>query len=184
MQTLTIDLSTKYIAESWVDPRVQCRSSSISGKGLFASEPIKQGEAIIIWGGRIYLEADIKAGLAREHSIATIGERVYLGSPPDTREGLDEFMNHSCSPNVWLQDEVTLVTMRDIVKHEELTLDYALFETDPRWAMECYCGSPICRYLVSGRDWEQKYLQVKYRGHFSPYINERIEIGIQYIWKG
>jgi hypothetical protein len=45
---------------------------------------------IIIWGGRIYFAADIKAGLARERSIATIGEGIYLGSPLNTQESLDE----------------------------------------------------------------------------------------------
>lgn len=44
--------------------------------------------------------------------------------------GADEtyFTNHSCDPNVWMMNAVTLGTRRCIPTGEELTVDYALFE--------------------------------------------------------
>ena len=40
------------------------------------------------------------------------------------------YTNHSCDPNVWMQDEVTLAARRDIAIGEELTIDYAMIEGD------------------------------------------------------
>lgn len=88
-----------------------------------------------------------------------------------------DFMNHSCDPNVWMQDEVTLVARRDISPGEELTIDYALFEADENWARrwECRCGTELCRSVYTGRDWQRQDLRESYQGHFSPFINERIK---------
>ena len=87
-------------------------------------------------------------------------------------------MNHSCDPNVWMNDEVTLVAMRDITAGEELTADYAMWSTDPSWTLPtpCGCGSRPCRRTVTGSDWKLKDLQERYRRHFSPYINDRINL--------
>jgi SET domain-containing protein len=38
--------------------------------------------------------------------------------------------NHSCDPNLWHADVVTITARRDIAAGEELTIDYA---THPGW---------------------------------------------------
>jgi uncharacterized protein len=90
--------------------------------------------------------------------------------------GPDHYPNHSCDPNVWMVDEVTLAARRDIAKDEELTADYALWEEDENTIMQwaCSCRSPLCRGTVTGRDWRLRDLRERYRGHFSPFINDRI----------
>jgi len=40
--------------------------------------------------------------------------------------------------------------------------------------MECRCGSPLCRGVITGDDWRRTDLQARYRGHFSPFIDARI----------
>jgi len=102
-----------YRPKSWIDPRVEVRSSIIEGKGMFAREPIKKGDVVVIWGGTLMTEEDIKAGKARRHSIAAIDEGLYLAGLPNEGDSPDDFMNHSCDPNVWMKDEVTLVARRD-----------------------------------------------------------------------
>jgi hypothetical protein len=89
---------------------------------------------------------------------------------------LTDFINHSCNPNVWMKDEVTLVARRGIVVGEELTIDYAMIEGTEEWVgpWECRCGSELCRGRYTGNDWRQKELQERYRNHFSPFICERI----------
>ena len=164
----------KYKSESWIDPRVELRSSSTEGKGLFARESIKKGETVIIWGGAIFTESDIKKDKAEKHSVVEIGEGIYLGIPRGKPQTLDDFMNHSCNPNLWLKDEVTLVARRNIEKDEELTADYATWVSRSYWQMECHCGSLFCRHLITGNDWKLKKLQNKYRNHFSPYLEKRI----------
>ncbi len=143
---------------------------------MFACERINKGEVLVIWGGTLMTEADIKAGRAREHSIAAIDENCYLAALADEDSSPDDFMNHSCDPNVWMNDEVTLVARRDIEAGEELTADYALWEANEDWVMhrKCCCGSRLCRKEITGRDWRLKELQRRYENHFSPFINKRI----------
>ncbi len=83
--------------------------------------------------------------------------------------------NHSCDPNLWMQDAVTISTRRQIATGEELTIDYALFTANPGWSMPCRCRSRRCRGVVTGDDWRRSDLQVRYRGHFAPFITELIK---------
>ena len=108
---------------------------------------------------------------------AWLGEGVFLAEQLEGAEDLTELMNHSCDPNVWFDDEVTLVARQDIAVGEELTVDYAMFEgcegMVSSWT--CCCGSELCRGGFTGKDWRQADLQARYRGHFSPFLNERIQ---------
>lgn len=143
---------------------------------MFAREPIKKGDVVVIWGGTLMTEEDIKAGKARRHSIAAIDEGLYLAGLPNEGDSPDDFMNHSCDPNVWMKDEVTLVARRDTQAGEELTADYAMWERGEDWVMHqgCRCGSVLCRRVITGKDWRLKELQKRHRNHFSPFINKRI----------
>ena len=145
-----------YRQVDWVDPRIEVRPSPLHGKGMFARAPIRQGEVVTVWGGTLLLTEDDIAGLT-------------------------DYINHSCDPNVWMLDEVTLAARRDIPVGEELTIDYCLFEGDedhaPPWT--CRCGTTLCRGRFTGRDWRRADLQERYLGHFSPFIRARIEGGAQ-----
>lgn len=173
----------KYRQTDWIDPRISVRASPIQGRGMFATAPIEQGQVVTIWDGtRLLTEEDI-AGTrsedwrAKGYVWATIGEGVYLAGLLDGDEDLSNLINHSCDPNVWMQDEVTLAARRDIAEGEELTIDYAMFEASDDWVpgWECRCGSELCRGRFTGMDWRRQDLQKRYQGHFSPFINERIE---------
>jgi hypothetical protein len=143
---------------------------------MFARERIGAGEVVVVWGGALFTEDDVRAGSARQGSVSAVDEGVYLagriGEAPDEAD----FLNHSCEPNVWMLDEVTLAARRDIEPDEELTADYAMWEADEAWVArwECRCGTDACRGRVTGRDWRSGELQVRHRGHFSPFIERRI----------
>ena len=83
--------------------------------------------------------------------------------------------NHSCDPNLWMQNERTVCARREIAAGEELTMDYALATRTPEWRMECRCGTSECRGVITGNDWQLPELQQRYSGHFSPFINARID---------
>ena len=83
-------------------------------------------------------------------------------------------MNHSCDPNIWLDDALTFTAMRDIKPGEELCYDYAMTDKGQYRPMTCHCGSQICRGVIKHNDWKIKKLQERYKNHFSPYINELI----------
>jgi hypothetical protein len=58
--------------------------------------------------------------------------------------------NHSCDPNLWHADAVTIVARRDIAPGEELTVDYATHTGVQEWTMVCTCGQPGCRGRPTG----------------------------------
>jgi len=156
----------------WLDPRVRPQPSPIHGLGLFASAPIRKGEVVALLGGRVVDDVEL-ARIARErdrYNSAAIGENanVLLDDDEPLARG-----NHSCDPNLWMRDAVTLEARRDIGEGEEVTIDYAL-QTVVEWEMACRCGAGVCRGSVRGSDWTRPDLQARYRGHFSPFINARI----------
>lgn len=164
--------------QSWIDPRLEVRSSPIHGRGIFTNAAIQQGEVIIIWGGTLFTLEDIQAGKALEHSYAAIGEGIYLGHTSEQGNSVDDYINHSCDPTVWMVNEITLVARRDMSADDEVTADFVMYwepddEERPRW--ECHCGSALCRKVFTSRDWRRVDLQERYGNHFSPYINERIK---------
>ncbi len=139
---------------------------------MFAVRAIAKGEVVLKWGGTVYSKAEIKAGKAKPGTISVLAEGLYLADPPDTTTAVDYHINHSCDPNLWMRDEITLTARCDIAPGEELTVDYALWECDPSWSLDpCRCGSPLCRHRITGDDWRRADLQARYVGHFVPYIN-------------
>ena len=107
------------------------------------------------------------------YSAAAIGEGQHMVLD----DGPLRFGNHSCDPNLWMTDEVTIAARRDIQGGEELTIDYALHTLSPSWTLRCNCRAADCRGVITGSDWELPTLQAAYAGHFAPFINERIEGG-------
>jgi hypothetical protein len=63
---------------------------------------------------------------------------------------------------------------RDIATGEELTNDYATSTGGDEFTMPCGCGSPLCRGLVTGRDWQLPELQRSYGEHWVPALLDRI----------
>jgi len=160
---------------AWLDPRVQVHPSSIQGGGMFAAAPIHAGEVVLRWGGTIFSGEDLQTGKAKAGTAAQMANDLYLADPADDPDSPDYCLNHSCDPNVWLSDALTLTARREIVPGEELTADYALWESDPTWGLApCRCGSPLCRGRVTGDDWRRPDLQARYAGHFTPYLQSRI----------
>lgn len=167
----------KYDFQSWIDPRIEIRPSLISGKGMFARESIKAGEIVIVWGGVVLTAEDVKAGRYRKGTLSAIADNLWLGGAPDDEDYAADYTNHSCDPNLWMKDEATLMARRDIEAEEELTADYMMWEANVNYraAWQCKCGFPICRKHITGEDWRLPELQERYRNHFSPFLNERIE---------
>jgi SET domain-containing protein len=75
-------------------------------------------------------------------------------------------INHSCDPNLWWLDGVTLGARRDIAAGEELTYDYATSIDDPDYMLRCHCETYRCRQMVTGDDRQVPELQRRYAGHW------------------
>jgi uncharacterized protein len=142
--------------------------SAIDGSGLFTRRALAEGETALVLGGTVIDDAEL-ARLS-QHSSLAVGEGINLLQADDDPA---RYGNHSCDPNLWLADEVTLVARRRIEAGEELTVDYATMTVAP-WQLECRCGAASCRGVVTGDDWRRPDLQERYRGRFSPFIDARI----------
>jgi release factor glutamine methyltransferase len=158
--------------QCWLDPLIAVRPSRIEGLGLFAATPIRRGAVVGILGGRAIDDEELGhiARTREKYNSAAIDEGVNLLLEDDE---LIARGNHSCDPNLWMRDAFTLEARRDIALGEEVTVDYGL-QTAVEWEMPCNCGSPLCRGVIRGTDWQIPELQQRYAGHFSPFLNERI----------
>ncbi|HXF84425.1 MAG TPA: SET domain-containing protein-lysine N-methyltransferase [Anaerolineales bacterium] len=160
---------------SYLNPK--CVSGAFEEKGgcgVFAREPIKKGELICLWGGRIVAEEELDPNMEFfTQRILQIEEGFYLEAPLPL-EPTDCF-NHSCDPNAGFTGQIGLIAMRDIEPGEEITFDYAMCDGSPYDEFDCYCGSPNCRRRVRGTDWMRPELWEKYNGYFTPYLARRIE---------
>jgi SET domain-containing protein len=163
------------VIRSYISPKAaKGEPSRIAGRGLFAVESIRRGEIVAIKGGHIVDSATLATLPDRlQNCEIQIAEGFHLVAlSEDEYEPVMLFLNHSCEPNVGFAGNVVLVAMRDIAAGEELTTDYAFFDlTDT--TMECECGRPSCRGVVSGDDWRRPDLQARFGPYFSAYLRRR-----------
>jgi SET domain-containing protein len=160
---------------SYISPKLAVRPvPEKGGYGLFAVEPVTEGELLVVWGGEIRTADQIAAyqNGANCHGLQ-VDEGVYLWSIQDGDAG--DYVNHSCNPTAWVSGQISLLARRAIRPGEEITFDYATTDASDYDTFECHCGDPLCRRVVSGQDWQRVDLQERYKGHFSAYIQRRID---------
>src|SRR3989344_4926025 len=147
--------------ESRINSKVEVRDSQIGGMGMFAKEHIATHETVVEWRGD-YTDKESAIKAQNEYKLIMQWDTNLYSI--ETR-GDDEayFINHSCDPNVWMDDAFTLVARREIKKGEELTADYALWEANENYISQwnCKCSSPLCRKKMTGKDWRLKELQAR-----------------------
>jgi len=165
-------------ALSYLSPKAAVRESPIHGRGLFATGDFRTGEIVCVKGGHIFTRATLeRVAPVLGPAEIQIAEDLFIGPlSSDEREGCMIFTNHSCQPNIGVQGQIVFVALREIAAGEELTHDWATTDDD-EYALECRCGAPACRGTVTGQDWRREDLQRKYRGHFSWYLQRKIEAG-------
>jgi SET domain-containing protein len=143
--------------------RIAARRSPIHGNGVFAVAPLKKGEAVIQYKGRLitHKQADREydGGTDTGHTfLFTLNDHYIIDANVDGNDA--RWINHSCSPNCEAaveedddgdprHDKVWIQTLRAIKPGEELTYNYGIVLDEPHtpkmkkiWA--CRCGSPKC----------------------------------------
>lgn len=140
------------------------------GRGLFAGETIRAGTPILQFTGEGLTLAQVRAkGAAAANSLQVgVNEYVDLEEP-------GRLVNHSCDPNAVIKVDLELVALRDIARGEEIRFDYSTTISDG-WTMECRCGAPQCRGLVTAFQLLPEGLRQRYAllGHVQRFLVEDI----------
>lgn len=150
--------------------------SDISGKGLFTHERIKAGEIILSFGGVLANIEGRYSGAYLASTFSGISERIMICETSDSQKDFSDYLNHSCDPNVGMDDCITMVAIKDILPGEELTYDYSFCEADNNWRLKtnCCCGKQNCRKTITGEDWKKVKSTDKLFRYYSPFIQRRI----------
>jgi hypothetical protein len=123
-----------------------------------------------------WVHAEIEIGRSPIHGFGMFAGRDFeqgeslsiVGGSVMSDDEFRRFVSTAKSFNAIQIDE-----LRHLV---ELTVDYALFTTSGVWLCgPCQCGSRLCRVTPCGTDWRLREVQDRYSGHFSPFLNSRID---------
>ena len=126
-------------------PKLIIKESEIHRKGVFAAEPIKEGQKIIEYKGEKISseEGDKRSEMDEKLTyIFILNDKYDIDGSVKGNES--RLINHSCSPNAYvdiIDDHIWVIADNDIVKGEEILYDYTL-EADE--LLECNCNSKNC----------------------------------------
>src|SRR3569832_500234 len=137
--------------------RIQVSRSGVHGKGVFAVQPIAEGETIIEYVGEVitWKEAQRRHPHDPNDPNHTFYFHVDDKHVIDAKHGGNSarWINHSCDPNCEADEEdgrVFIKALRNIKAGEELSYDYGLIIDEPytkKFLAEypCWCGAKNCR---------------------------------------
>lgn len=148
-------------------------NSRLDGKGLLATEFIPKNA--VVWQldaheKKLTLEELEKLPPGRKKLAYQFKDKFIIVT--DT----SEYMNHSCDPNTWWQDDETLIARHNINPGDEVTYDYATAEIDERFRSKwkCNCGAKNCRIYITGKDCLSPEFQKTYERHLPSWVKEYI----------
>jgi len=114
------------------------------GYCLIAKRPIKKGELIYTFTGNVISLEETKKMGEQECMSLQFDHDKYIDTEPPGR-----FANHSCEPNVGIRGQFEMIAIQDIRAGEEVLFDYSTTMDEDHYRMECKCGKPSCRNIVT-----------------------------------
>ncbi|PJZ71485.1 SET domain-containing protein-lysine N-methyltransferase [Leptospira perolatii] len=166
---------------------IERRTNKFGENGIFASAPIAKGTLLFSYsewiedeefGWSVLSVPEVEALPESEREIfMKYGYDVDFGlmTGPSGSEFVvnnSNFMNHSCNPNMWYDQNDNIIAKRDIEVGEELTIDYANFVVNFDQTFECRCGAQSCRKFIRKDDW--KLLLPDYNLNFPAFMHKEI----------
>jgi SET domain-containing protein len=160
---------------NWLTPKAQMRQTPGKGSGSFAIEKIAKGELVASFGGFVIEQQDLKHySTDRVARSLQLDEANYLLSGPIPESG--DMINHSCKPNCGAFGTSSVIAMTDIEISEELTFDYSMTDSSQYDEFKCFCGEESCRGIITGKDWQDPFLQSKYNNYCSSFVTRLIKL--------
>lgn len=127
--------------------------STATGYRVVALSAFRSGDVVLVMEG-----AEIDTP---DRYTVQIGPELHL-SPSRIPEGVHDavgcefmFTNHSCSPNIYIQN-LSFIARMDIFPGDEITFDYETTEYEMAEPFQCHCGSVDCRGIIRGSRFLEK----------------------------
>ena len=114
------------------------------GLGVFAGRRFAPGDHILTFRGPRVERDDPLHRSPRGGNLLQTGRRTYIDPALPA-----VLVNHSCNPNAGLVRNRRLVAIREIPSGREIRFDYSTTMDDGLWRMDCRCGEPSCRRVVT-----------------------------------
>ena len=143
--------------------RIKKSNIDRKGRGLYATQDIKEGTRIIDYVGKIISNKEVERNPKFDNSkdiyLFDLNKRFSLDG--DYKWNTARLINHSCNPNCEVTGQglkLWISAIRNIKKGEELSYDYGFsFDKDYK-QFPCKCGKKSCvGYIVrSGSRWRIK----------------------------
>lgn len=128
------------MVEELAEAGLYAEESGIHGLGVFTRKAIPEGAFVIECRGILRHKDEVVEGMR----ALQIGPETYLAEDP-ANPRLDDFINHSCNPNLGFRDgSPKLFAIRTIGEKEELFWDYRTSINEAGWEIECGCGASNC----------------------------------------
>ena len=140
--------------------RVKKSNIDRNGKGLYATQDIKEGTRIIDYVGKIITKKQTEESERFDNSkpiyLFNLNNKYDLDG--DVKSNIARLINHSCSNNCDYEGKglkLWVVAIKNIKKNEELTCDYGFSYDSDYKQFPCKCSSKNCvGYIVrEGSRW-------------------------------
>eukprot|EP01012_Entosiphon_sulcatum_P018564 TRINITY_DN232_c0_g1_i1.p1 TRINITY_DN232_c0_g1~~TRINITY_DN232_c0_g1_i1.p1 ORF type:complete len:232 (+),score=27.83 TRINITY_DN232_c0_g1_i1:453-1148(+) len=158
----------------WYDPRVYLRRLSDDSRGLFLLEPVRQGEVMLMFGGKIVPTSDF---LQLEPHLRPLSLQIaedFWQIPAREWAETADYINHSCDPTCVVHGTLMIVSRFDVPAGAQVTMDYATVDPHMYDCFQCECGASDCRRNISGTDCKDPNLIRKYWPHVSQVVRDVI----------
>ena len=159
---------------NYVSPKLQSGLDlGVDQNGVRARRVVEKDELLVVFGGRVGTRAELDAfAKERKRYALQLEENLFL-LPPEVLDAGD-FVNHSCNPNAVLSGAVALLRAGEFKPASRSVTITPLPMVVTTMSLIVTAALPIAA-PVTAIDWARPELQARYAGHFSPYLQRRIE---------
>ena len=183
-----VDTATRDDVERFFRERAARQRRPDGEFGVFAVQPILAGTILIHqWHDAYYVGMFgwVALTVAEINSLPPVQRALFHRYGLDRDFGvmfgpldhehvttLDNFINHSCDPNLGYDAEGNVVARRDLTPGDELFIDYGEFVVNYDEPFTCQCGASWCRTHVTRNDWQ--FLASQAERSLPPFIARRL----------
>lgn len=170
------------------------RAGGVAGYGVFAVRDLAAGTVVIRrWHDEFIhrLQGWTRCNIEDVDALPEVQRRLFDAYALDIAFGtlmrpthgryvttFDNFINHSCCPNLAYDHEGNVITRESVRSGEELLIDYGYFSVNVDAGFACRCGAPHCRGAVLKNDW--KLIARTHPAEVAPFVRAAVAITRNY----